>query len=48
FQDRLRALKKFPLVGDARGMGLLGCIECRAENLEAERSLGERIDVACE
>ena len=26
----------------------LGCIECRAENLEAERSLGERIYVACE
>ncbi|MEZ7812913.1 MAG: putrescine aminotransferase [Paracoccaceae bacterium] len=48
FQERLRALKKFPLVGDARGMGLLGCIECRAEDLESERSLGERIDVACE
>ena len=48
FQERLQALKKFPVVGDARGMGLLGCIEGRAENLEAERNLGQAIDDACE
>lgn len=48
FQARLKALTKFPLVGDARGMGLLGCIECRAEDLEAERNLGQAVDDACE
>lgn len=48
FQARLQALRKFPIVGDARGMGLLGCVEGRAENLEAERELGNMIDAACE
>lgn len=48
FQTRLKKLMKFDIVGDARGMGLLGCIECKADDLEAERSLGEKIDVACE
>ncbi len=48
FQKRLQDLRKFDIVGDARGMGLLGCIECRAENLEAERQLGQMIDDACE
>jgi len=48
FQQRLRALTKFDIVGDARGMGLLGCIEGKAENLEAERELGQMIDDACE
>jgi len=27
---------------------LLGCIECKAEDLESERSLGSKIDEACE
>jgi len=48
FQARLKALLRFDIVGDARGMGLIGCIECKAENLEAERTLGARIDAACE
>ncbi|MGB0504744.1 MAG: aminotransferase [Pikeienuella sp.] len=48
FQDRLHALTRFDIVGDVRGMGLLGCIEGKAEDLEAERSLGSRIDEACE
>ena len=48
FQNRLRALSRFSIVGDARGMGLLGCIEGKAENLEAERQLGQMIDDACE
>ena len=48
FQKRLRALSRFSIVGDARGMGLLGCIEGKAENLEAERQLGQMIDDACE
>ena len=29
-------------------MGLLGCIEGKAEDLEAERRLGQMIDDACE
>ena len=48
FQDRLASLSKFKIVGDARGMGLLGCIEGKADDLEAERSLGSMIDEACE
>lgn len=48
FQKRLRDLEKFEIVGDARGMGLLGCIECVAEDLEAEKKLGSQIDEACE
>ncbi len=48
FQQRLQDLRKFAVVGDARGMGLLGCIEGRADDLEAERKLGQMIDDACE
>lgn len=48
FQERLGALSKYEIVGDARGMGLLGCIEGKAEDLEAERRLGQMIDNACE
>lgn len=48
FQSRLAALAKYDIVGDARGMGLLGCIEGKAESLEAERTLGAKIDAACE
>ena len=48
FQERLRDLSRFSIVGDARGMGLLGCIEGKAEDLEAERQLGQMIDDACE
>ena len=48
FQARLAALSKYEIVGDARGMGLLGCIEGKAEDLEAERRLGQMIDDACE
>ena len=48
FQERLKDLSRFSIVGDARGMGLLGCIEGKAEDLEAERQLGQMIDDACE
>ncbi|MCZ4353783.1 aminotransferase [Roseovarius aestuarii] len=52
FQNRLQALKKYSIVGDVRGMGLLGCIEGRPESsgtgLEAERRLGALLDAACE
>lgn len=48
FQARLQELRRFPIVGDARGMGLLACIEGRAEDLQAEMKLGQMIDDACE
>ena len=52
FQERLQALRKFPIVGDVRGSGLLGCIEGRPEtdgtNLDAQRKLGALLDEACE
>ena len=48
FQKRLHDLMKYDIVGDARGMGLLGCIEGKAANLDAERTLGSKIDEACE
>ena len=52
FQERLQALKKFPIVGDVRGMGLLGCIEGRPEvdgaNLDEQRKLGALLDEVCE
>ena len=52
FQKRLEALKRFGIVGDARGMGLLACIQGRPDtpgtSLAAERKLGELLDEACE
>jgi len=53
FQSRLAALEASPIIGDARGMGLLGCLEGltdagRKTPLSVQRSLGERLDVACE
>ena len=59
FEERLRALEKFPLIGDVRGQGLLGCVECvaglRAEKsanpdsqLELDKSIGYRIDEHCQ
>ena len=48
FQNRLAELKKFPIVGDARGHGLIGCIEARlskdGSRLEDERKIGMRLD----
>ncbi len=53
FQERLRQIKeKFPIVGDVRGDGLLGCIECRpglkVESYEAHVKFGQKLDDACE
>nr|WP_174822440.1 aminotransferase [Ruegeria atlantica] len=53
FQDRLHQIKeKFPIVGDVRGDGLLGCIECRpglnVESYEAHVKFGQKLDDACE
>jgi adenosylmethionine-8-amino-7-oxononanoate aminotransferase len=55
FQERLRAMARFEIVGDARGMGLLGCIEgAAAPGVPEERRLaidsefGKRVDARCE
>ena len=52
FQDRLRGLSKYPIVGDARGMGLLGCVEGRLTegraSLAVDTDFGARLDAACE
>jgi len=48
FQERLRALTRFDFIGDARGMGLLGCIEGKAASLAGDMQLGAMIDAACE
>ena len=54
FQQRLRELRKLPLVGDTRGVGLVGCVEGRIvepENpdaLEMDIAMGSRIDKHCQ
>ncbi|GHA60817.1 aspartate aminotransferase family protein [Amylibacter ulvae] len=52
FQKRLQDLRKYPIVGDVRGMGLLGCIEGRlskdGSRLSDERQIGQMLDDACE
>lgn len=52
FQERLQALRKFPIVGDVRGRGLLGCIEGRPDTdglvLDAQRKFGALLDDVCE
>lgn len=53
FENRLVALSDLPLVGDARGKGLLGCVECiadaSAENLlDLDKSVGAMIDAHCQ
>ncbi|WP_280952560.1 aminotransferase [Roseovarius aestuariivivens] len=53
FQDRLKRLEASPIIGDARGMGLLGCLEGlmdegRDTPLSVQRNLGAKLDEACE
>ncbi|WP_104018379.1 aminotransferase [Roseovarius nitratireducens] len=53
FQDRLAQLGKSPIIGDVRGMGLLGCVEGlldagRKTPLETQRNMGAMLDAACE
>lgn len=53
FEARLQALGDLPLVGDARGMGLVGCVECVADAsaddvLELDKSVGAMIDAECQ
>jgi len=52
FEERLFALAELPLVGDARGQGLMGCVECNAQSdgsqLELDYSVGSMIDEHCQ
>ena len=52
FLARLHALRDSPIVGDARGLGLVGCIEGRlagsGNRLALDREFGTRIDRRCE
>jgi adenosylmethionine-8-amino-7-oxononanoate aminotransferase len=52
FQSRMRALKSIPIVGDVRGMGLVGCVDCRAGTDDTDpwnpkHKIGARIDRHC-
>ena len=51
FLSRLEALRSSPVVGDVRGIGLVGCIEgmlSKDTSLTMQRDLGARLDDVCE
>lgn len=53
FQERLHSLRDLPIVGDTRGMGLMGCVDCVAEPvsknpLALDYEVGSRIDAHCQ
>lgn len=53
FQQRLAEFRDIPIVGDVRGMGLMGCVECvisgeGGKALELDRAIGNRIDEHCQ
>ncbi len=53
FQERLRSLAEIPVVGEVRGMGLMGCVECvigrdSKDPLVLDYEIGARIDRHCQ
>ncbi len=55
FQARLKDLGRYDIVGDARGMGLLGCVEgavpsdsSEEKRLAMDKEFGYRLDAKCE
>lgn len=53
FQRRLEALEEKPIIGDARGAGLIGCLEGLLETgrdtpFSVQDDLGAALDAACE
>jgi putrescine aminotransferase len=51
FQKRLRQLSELPIVGDVRGMGLMGCVECSIPGIDflsVDYEIGNRIDAHCQ
>jgi adenosylmethionine-8-amino-7-oxononanoate aminotransferase len=52
-QSRLQELLDIPIVGNVRGMGMLGCVECVVsqegrEPLELDYDVGNRINAHCQ
>jgi adenosylmethionine-8-amino-7-oxononanoate aminotransferase len=52
FQGQLKTLEELPLVGEVRGVGLMGCVECVADResndpLQLDKDVGKRIDQHC-
>lgn len=53
FQKRLRELRSLPMVIDARGEGLMGCVECSipesaGKQLDRDKEIGALIDQHCQ
>ena len=53
FQDKLKSLADLPMVGDVRGVGIMGCVECVSskktkEAFGKELELGKRLDNKCQ
>ncbi len=53
FQARLRNLASHPIVGDVRGMGLVGCVDCRLAKDDTDpwnpkHEIGARLDRHCQ
>lgn len=53
FLERLHALKNLPIIGDTRGMGLMGCVESsvgagKGDALEIDLAMGALIDEHCQ
>lgn len=53
FQARLRELAEIPIVGEVRGVGLMGCVECvisqeTKDLLALDYDIGTRIDRHCQ
>ena len=52
FLERLHALRESPIVGNTRGLGLVGCVEGRlpmeGDRLALDRVFGQRVDKRCE
>ena len=52
FQQRIAELVDIPLVGEVRGAGLIGCVECTGDTpqdpLALHKTIGARIDAHCQ
>ena len=49
----MQQLRKFDIVADVRGMGLMGCVQCslggdKQSELERDYDIGLQIDIECQ